>query len=100
MVDEVTTTEPCDVADDTDTYVVVVGVASEVSGTLLTELAAAEEPESELEAPVERLTCRFSSLASAWSISLGETVAAEMMANKRKFAKYMFQCVEVDSKDG
>lgn len=52
---------------------------------------AAEEDESEVaEAPVERLTCRFSSLAKAWSISLAGTVEADMMANRRKFGRYIF----------
>lgn len=47
------------------------------------------------EAPVERLTCLFSTLAKASSIFIAGTVEADMIANRRKVGRYMVEaCTE------
>lgn len=67
IVEDTTTTDPCDVTEETCTYVVVLVDCAEVATVLATELAEEATALSELadEAPVERLTCLLSSLANA-----------------------------------
>lgn len=62
------------------------------------ELAAEDTTEDALEEPpVERLTCLLSTFARASSISLAGTVDADMIANRRKFGRYMVEACTEDS---
>lgn len=76
--------DPCDVTVDDSTVVVTDGSA--LVDAVVVDGAADEVVDTELDVedtPVDRLTCRFSSFASATSISLAGTADAEIMAKRR-----------------
>lgn len=83
------TVDPCDVTTAVSTVVVTDGASSDDDGGGGFEEGAADSnvvaaAASDVDdTPVDRLTCRFSSFASAASISLAGTAEAEMMAKRR-----------------
>lgn len=84
-----TTVDPWDVTTD-DSVVTMTDASLPLDGAAVEEGTADEVADADVEAgsevddtPVDRLTCRFSSFASAASISLAGTVDAEMIAKRR-----------------
>jgi len=83
VVDSITV-DPCDVT--TDDSIVVVTDGSVLDVGVVVDGAADEVVDGDAEVedtPVDRLTCRFSSFASAASISLAGTADAVIMAKRR-----------------
>lgn len=85
-VDDSTTTDPCDVTCDDTTSVVVdtTLVRLELGGNVTSETEADEDKDGDedptddvTEAPVDRLTCLFSSFANASSISTEDAAEAD-----------------------
>lgn len=79
---DTTTVDPCDVTTDDSVVVMtdgsVLGGAEVVGG--VADVVADVDPD--VVRPVDKLTCRFSSLARAASISRAGTADAEMMAKR------------------
>lgn len=86
------TVDPCDVTTAVSTVVVTDGASSDddddgggggfEEGAADSNVVAAAASDVD-DTPVDRLTCRFSSFASAASISLAGTAEAAMMAKRR-----------------